>query len=134
MKDKTVICLCGCKKSRPAFDKQKRKRKFIFGHMVFKNGHSGIATKGESNWRWRGDSIGYKPLHSWIKYHFGKPSFCEHCKTTTAKWFHSASRDGKTYTRKRSDWLRICQSCHFRMDKIGTKAWVTRWKKEALAR
>ena len=66
---------------------------------------------GDKNHNWKGDSVGYIALHSWVSRWFGKPSKCEHCGTTTAKRFHWDNISSR-YTRDRNDWQRLCASCH----------------------
>lgn len=70
---------------------------------------------------WAGDRVGYKGLHKWVQTSFGKPSLCEHCGTTTAKIFDWANVS-RLYKRDRSDWIRLCRSCHSAYDSNGFKA------------
>jgi hypothetical protein len=71
--------------------------------------------KGDKNPNWKGEDAGYIAHHMRI-YKFGKPSLCEHCGTTTAKRFEWANIS-KEYKMDRSDWLRLCVSCHIKFDK-----------------
>ena len=57
----------------------------------------------------------YKSLHKWVNQMFGKPNSCERCSTTTAKRYDWATIDNK-YTFERSDWERLCRSCHIKSD------------------
>lgn len=71
--------------------------------------------KGDSHHQWKGDAVGYDAVHSWIKREMGKPSFCELCKTTSARRFEWANKDHK-YRRKIEDYIRLCTSCHRKYD------------------
>lgn len=71
---------------------------------------------GEDNPNWKGDDVGLSPIHTWLNRHYGKPRFCERCHTTTAKMYDWANISGE-YKRDRSDFLRLCRSCHVKMDK-----------------
>jgi hypothetical protein len=63
----------------------------------------------EKAWNWKGDSVGYLALHSWIKRHYGKAIKCEKCgKIKHITW---ANKTGQ-YRREREDWMTLCQSCH----------------------
>jgi hypothetical protein len=70
----------------------------------------------ENNPNWKGESVKYDALHSWVYRHLGKPLKCEHCKTETAKKFEWANKSGK-YKRILSDWIRLCTKCHIKFDK-----------------
>jgi hypothetical protein len=74
------------------------------------------AKLGDRSRFWKGDMVGYHGVHIWMRKTFGKPSLCDHCGTTTAKKFNWANISLK-YRRLRSDWLRLCQSCHIKFDK-----------------
>lgn len=54
---------------------------------------------------------GYAAVHAWMYRTFGKPRLCEHCGKTDARKFEWANVSGQ-YVRDRSDWLRLCCSCH----------------------
>lgn len=70
---------------------------------------------GPNHANWKGDRVGYFGVHAWMVRHFGRPSRCDHCGTTTAKQFHWANVD-HTYRRVREEWMRLCISCHLRHD------------------
>lgn len=67
---------------------------------------------GENNPEWQGDKASYVSKHNWVYRHFGKADRCERieCKkiSNTFDW---ANISGK-YKRERSDWVRLCRSCH----------------------
>lgn len=74
--------------------------------------------KGERNFKWVGDGVGYCGIHDWLRYHFGSATFCENkeCKgvSTCFEW---AKLKGKKYMRRRSHFVRLCRSCHRKYDK-----------------
>lgn len=70
---------------------------------------------GENNYLWKGEAVGIKNLHHWVKRHKGKPSLCEHCGTTIAKAYDWANIDHK-YRRRLEDFIRLCRSCHRKYD------------------
>lgn len=61
----------------------------------------------------------YGGIHSWMRRHFGTPSQCEHCGTSESPKFEWANLSGE-YRLDRSDWMRLCCSCHRKYD-LGTK-------------
>lgn len=70
---------------------------------------------GVRNNHWKGDDAGYTSKHQWASRWFGKPVFCEHCKTSAHRMYHWANISGK-YLRDRNDWLRLCVPCHKKFD------------------
>lgn len=92
----------------------------------YKVGHKGM--KESENPNWKGDKAGYGAIHDWLKLYFGKPKFCEHCGTKTAKKYEWANIS-KKYKRSRQDWLRLCTSCHHKYDGSRKKMWETRRNK-----
>lgn len=89
----------------------------------FKKGHAGLT--GEKNPMWKGDKVGYTALHQWLYLHFGKPKKCDQCGTENAKKFEWANIS-KKYKRDRTDWMRLCASCHDIYDELGKKVWAKR--------
>lgn len=59
----------------------------------------------------------YHKAHYWIKTRYGQPKLCDKCslKTTNARQFHWANIS-EEYKLIRSDWLRLCVSCHKKYD------------------
>lgn len=55
-----------------------------------------------------------KSTHQWIKRKYGKNNKCEQCGTTrgTFDW----ANKNHLYLRNRSDWMRLCRSCHRKYD------------------
>lgn len=77
--------------------------------------------KNEGNPNWRGANVKYDQLHDWIYKNWGQPKLCDTCGTTVAKRFEWANISGR-YLRERTDWKRLCTSCHNRLDDKGK--WV----------
>ena len=72
----------------------------------------------ENNPRWRGDAAGYTACHDHVRRVRGTPSVCAMCDTTTAKCYNWANLT-RNY-RDVNDYIRLCRSCHSRMDGIGS--------------
>lgn len=85
---------------------------------------------GALNPMWKGDDVGYYTLHAWLTEHFGSPAKCEKCgkigEKVNGRWnIEWASKDNKTYSRKRKDYLGMCRSCHLKHDyKLGAREGV----------
>lgn len=77
-------------------------------------GRSLDKNKGENNTKWKGDSVGYRALHYWIRGEFGPPSECEISDETCKGRFEWANIGG--YTRDRVNWKSMCCSHHRRYD------------------
>ena len=71
----------------------------------------------EKNPGWKGDSVGYMALHTWVRKRLGKPTKCEHCGSNglTGKNIHWANKD-HSYKRNLTDWIRLCVPCHDKYD------------------
>lgn len=74
----------------------------------------------ETHGQWKGDAAGYRAKHTWMAVEFGQPALCEHCGATDKKRYHWANISGE-YKRIRSDWKRLCVSCHVKFDGSTTK-------------
>lgn len=68
----------------------------------------------EDNINWKGDDASYFAKHIWVNSHFTKPRLCEMCGLEK-KTMHWANISGKC-KRIRSDWKRLCVSCHRKYD------------------
>ncbi|MCL5070190.1 MAG: hypothetical protein M1308_04750 [Actinobacteria bacterium] len=104
-------------------EEAKEKNRIVhLGKKVWNKGLKGIL-KGESNPRWKGNSVGYCALHMWIKRELGKPVECVYCgKIENIEWAsisHKAKRD-------LNDYISLCKSCHSKYDDSITRAWITR--------
>ncbi len=62
------------------------------------------------------EQLTYSGIHNRIRKLFGKPHKCENCGSTTAKKFEWANISHR-YLLDRSDWARLCTSCHVLYDK-----------------
>lgn len=85
---------------------------------------------GPMNHAWKGDDAKYAALHLRVATVRGTPSLCEHCGTTTAKRFEWASLS-KRYNDV-NDYVRLCQSCHHKMDGTGRNLGHYAKRKEVL--
>jgi len=68
-----------------------------------------------TNPMWKGDSVKYPALHTWMINNFGQPKECEFCRSNDRKMYHWANKTGR-YKRDRNDWLRLCVPCHKKYD------------------
>jgi hypothetical protein len=82
-------------------------------------------TKGEANVNWKGVDVAYNALHHWVRRNFEKDNRCEHCGNEEYKprRYQWANKSGQ-YLRERSDWLRLCASCHKHYDLSRKKEYV----------
>ena len=66
---------------------------------------------GPNNHLWRGDSVGYYGIHSWLRKEFGKANNCENpgC-LKISKIFQWAKLKDKSYSRKRENFWMLCQT------------------------
>lgn len=85
----------------------------------------GLASRGENHPMWKGDSVGYFALHSWVIRRLGSPQECSKCHTTTSKKFEWANIS-REYKRDLTDWKRLCKECHLKYDEVLKKGWETR--------
>ncbi len=72
--------------------------------------------RGENNNQWKGVGAGYKAKHTYIQRKHGSPTYCEQCGDEKAKRYEWANISGN-YTRNRKDYMRMCKSCHNRLDR-----------------
>lgn len=79
---------------------------------------------GERNWmfgkvdelapNWKGDDVGYAPLHQWVHRHKGKALVCQFCGSTeNVQWANKSLE----YKRDLNDWLELCCKCHRKYDR-----------------
>ena len=98
-----------------------KKGEHISPDTEFKNGEN----IGEENHNWKGDSVGYYALHTWIKRTYGKANKCENRKNKILDFECSEKSNnydwalikGKKYERKRENFRMLCHSCHLKYDK-----------------
>lgn len=75
---------------------------------------------------WKGNLVGYRALHDWIKRNKEKKNFCEECGCKNRKiiqkngvvisYLHLSNISGK-YNREVTDWRYLCPKCHSKHDK-----------------
>lgn len=74
---------------------------------------------------WIGNKVKYHSMHLWIRRVWGQPQYCEFCRINNAPknkgrkrdYFNWSMKHG-TYSRERTDWIRLCRSCHCKYDKL----------------
>ena len=75
--------------------------------------------KNEKTPRWKGDSVGVRAIHEWLMREYGTENKCENpnCegKSNTYEW---CKLPNKQHERKRENYIRLCRSCHRKLDKI----------------
>ena len=64
----------------------------------------------------KGDKVGNKQLHIWLKERFGKAVRCEGKNCTGISKKYEWSNISRKYKRVRSDWWQLCKSCHVKFD------------------
>jgi len=69
---------------------------------------------GEKNPIWKGNNVGIKVLHEWIRRHKPKVEFCERCNKK--KKLELANISG-LYKRDINDYEWLCRKCHMEDDK-----------------
>ena len=80
-------------------------------------GRPNFKLRGEKNYCWKGEEVGYRSLHMWVERYLGKPDTCTHCKRSnlSGHLIHWASKS-RQYKRDLEDWLRLCAKCHRQYD------------------
>lgn len=68
---------------------------------------------GKKHYAWKGQKVGYRGLHQWIRRKKGKPTKCSKCskESSKPKVIQWANVDGK-YRRHIDDFISLCASCH----------------------
>lgn len=67
---------------------------------------------GEKNPFWRGEKVGYRGLHQWVRRRLKKPPKCECCKMVPPL---DLANKG-TYDRLLENWEWLCRRCHMTKD------------------
>jgi hypothetical protein len=84
-------------------------KKFSKKHKIrISKGCKGI-NLGSKHGLWKGDEVGLKSLHKWVKARIPKPKLCSRCHKRKA--IDLANKSGK-YKRDLSDWNWLCRHCH----------------------
>lgn len=78
--------------------KRNAKGQFVKGYMF-----------GINNPKWKGDSVGYWGLHTWVQRKLGTACLCVKCGSKkTVQWANISG----LYKRNTSDWKQMCAKCH----------------------
>lgn len=82
----------------------------------FKPGHPSwtVGRSEDRHPRWKGDSVGYVGIHTWIVRQRGKATVCEACGSQQNVDWSNVSGE---YRRDLSDWQMLCRKCHSRYDR-----------------
>lgn len=72
-----------------------------------------IAQLGEKNNKWKGDSVGYKQVHKWVRARKPIPALCPKCGESKKL---QLSNIGRKYTRDFKNWEYLCVKCHVYKD------------------
>ncbi len=95
-----------CKANNGSIKKGERRginTEFIYGQ-----------TAGSSNINWKGDSVGYYALHTWVKRTLGVANKCEVCQSEkNVEWANKSWE----YQRDKSDWIKLCKKHHIQYDR-----------------
>jgi len=75
---------------------------------------------GEKNRMWKGDKVGIKSLHLWVKRHLPQPPLCQLCNLFPPDDLANVTG---IYSRDLSNWKYFCEICHNQYD-------GTRWRKD----
>jgi len=82
-----------------------------------KTEHWGL--KEELNPAWKGDAVGYKCLHDWVKRYKPKTGICSHCKVNYGTRRGHATQWANvnhSYRRNLDDYIELCPACHKKYD------------------
>lgn len=84
-------------------------------YAVKKGGDSNSFQKGEKHIKWKGDAVGYRALHTWIRKYKGKAAEfkCIDCSKQAEEW----SNFDHSWKRVLEDYDSRCRKCHKRYDK-----------------
>jgi len=74
-----------------------------------KRGKTGAITN-----RWKGEDVGIKALHHWVRKYLQQPELCEFCNRN--KSIDLANMTG-VYNREFHNWKYLCKSCHIDYDR-----------------
>ncbi len=86
--------------------------------------------KNERHPLWKGNNVGLKALHNWVRRNKKSSEICEHCKKV--KKVELANIDGK-YKRDVNNFIWLCRSCHELYDfRTGQKKRIFKRKKNGL--
>ena len=79
--------------------------------------------KGKETSAWK-EKVSYAGIHKWVSREYGKPKYCEFCNSVSQKKYQWANISN-LYLRDINDWMRLCQKCHSKWDRLAEKKWIT---------
>lgn len=88
--------------------------------------------KNEGNGLWKGNKVGNKGLHAWVRRKFnllGHKVKCEFGSCSKISQKIELSNKTGVYNRDLKNWWYLCKICHNIYDKVGYKVWKVRRKK-----
>lgn len=68
----------------------------------------------------------YANVHSWLRSRYGRPKWCEKCKSTKVQVYDWALKHNKKHQYYKNNYIRLCRKCHHRYDDKSKKVWITR--------
>src|SRR3990167_5831000 len=92
---------------------EEAKNRIRMAHLGKKRPDVAVARLGSLNPMWKGDKVGIKALHRWVKNRFPKSPFCQLCKQSEP---HDLANISQEYKRDLSDWEWLCRHCHMTKD------------------
>lgn len=94
---------------------KKGKLSHIFGkHLTTRHKEKiAAAQRGSLSYNWKGNAVGRRSLHRWVRSYKKIPKLCEMCHKNPP--YDLANKSGK-YKRALSDWFYLCRRCHMNSD------------------
>jgi hypothetical protein len=101
------------------------KTRYSKGHISASKINPSIMRRGNSHPLWKGQKVGYRGIHYWVRRMLGIPKKCQKCglKSNIPRKIDWANIDHK-YRRNIEDYTPLCKSCHKitdRMNKLSTE-------------
>lgn len=75
-----------------------------------------LTLRGNKSRYWKKIKVGYAGIHARMQKMYGRPNSCDFCKSTRKRNYDWANISGN-YFWNRSDWYRLCRSCHVGWDR-----------------
>ncbi len=72
-----------------------------------------LSKMGSKNPMWKGDGVGFRSIHEWVRRRYPKPDFCIDCKIVKPMDLANISQK---YKRDIRDWEWLCRKCHMTKD------------------
>lgn len=93
---------------------QKNKEKIVERNSIYQRKNSKKMMVYRNNWMKKNPlPFGYRKVHLWLNYNFGKANKCENKKCPKkSKFFTWALLRGKKPEKKRDFFIQLCRSCH----------------------